>query len=116
VFFPHVIRLMGLRANPDPVDAPEWIAACAGIRAYYERLELLLGQQRFVAGNEYSYADIAFYMAQFFAARHTVPMSESDVNLRNWRARVASRSAVRPVIDAMAAYLRTIDYPVPPYD
>jgi glutathione S-transferase len=116
VFFPHVIRLMGLRANPDPVNAPEWIAACAGIHAYYERLESLLGQQRFVAGNEYSYADIAFYMAQFFAARHTVPMTDAHVNLRNWRARVATRDAVRPVIDAMAQYLRSIDYLVPPYD
>lgn len=115
VFFPHVIRLMGMRSNPDPVDAPEWITACAGIRAYYDRLERLLAEQQYIAGNEYSYADIAFYMAQFFAARHTVPMTEGHANLRRWRARIAARSAVRPVIDAMATYLRSIDYPVPDY-
>jgi glutathione S-transferase len=116
VFFPHVIRLMGMRANPDPVDAPEWVQACAGIREYYDRLEAVLAQRPFLSGDAYSYADIAFYMAQFFAARHTVPMADAHQNLRRWRTRIAARSAVRPVIDAMAAYLRSIDYPVPPYD
>ncbi len=116
VFFPHVIRLMGLRANPDPVESPEWIAACAGIRLYYDRIERMLDQHPHIAGDDYSYADIAFYMAQFFAARHTVPMTDAHVNLRNWRARIAERSAVRTVIDAMARYLRSIDHPVPPYD
>ena len=116
VFFPHVIRLMGMRATPDPVDAPEWIAACAGIHEFYDRLERALADQPYVAGNEYSYADIAFYMAQFFAARHTVPMTDRRANLRRWRARIAARSAVRPVIETMANYLRSIGYPVPDYE
>jgi glutathione S-transferase len=107
---------MGLRANPDPVESPEWIAACAGIRAYYDRIERMLDSQPNIAGEDYSYADIAFYMAQFFAARHTVAMADAHVHLRAWRARMAARPAVRPVIDAMARYLRSIDYPVPPYD
>lgn len=116
VFFPNVIRLMGLRASPDPVDAPEWVQACNGIRAWYDRLECLLGEQPYLAGYEYSYADIAFYMAQFFAARHTVPMSAAHRNLRAWRTHVAARPTVRLVIEAMANCLRSIDYPVPEYD
>ena len=76
VFFPHVIRLMGLRADPDPVDSPEWIAAWAGIENYYLRMEALLADRDYLGG-EFGYADIAFYMAQFFAARHTVPMSSA---------------------------------------
>ena len=116
VFFPNVIRLMGLRASPDPVNAPEWIQACAAIRAYYDQMERVLEGSGFVAGSEYSYADKAFYMAQFFAARHTVPITAAHGNLRSWRARVAARPAVKVVIDAMAAYLRSIDYPVPDYD
>jgi glutathione S-transferase len=116
VFFPHVIRLMGLRAQPDPVDAPEWVQACAGIGAYYDRLEAVLAQRPFLAGDAYSYADIAFYMAQFFAARHTVPMTDAHKNLRRWRARDrrAKRSAAGDRCDG--GYLRSIDYPVPPYD
>lgn len=114
VFFPHVIRLMGMRAKPDPVDRPEWIQAREGIEAYYRKMDGLVAEREWLAG-EYSYADIAFYMAQFFAARHTVPMSPLNRHLLAWRGRMAARGAVRPVIDAMASYLRSIDYPVPDY-
>src|SRR5580765_4298598 len=62
VFFPNVIRLMGMRSDPDPVDAPEWIQARGGIEAYYALGEAALGDRPYLAGN-YSYADIAFYMA-----------------------------------------------------
>jgi glutathione S-transferase len=115
VFFPHVIRLMGLRASPDPVDKPEWIQAREGLEAYYSKMDLLLAESEWLAG-EYSYADIAFYMAQFFAARHTVPMPEGVARLLQWRRRMSSRMAVRPVIETMAKYLKSIDYPVPEYD
>jgi glutathione S-transferase len=114
VFFPHVIRLMGLRADPDPVTAPEWIAARSGIERYYAGMETQLADRDYLAG-DYSYADIAFYMAQFFAARHTVPMSPALPRLLTWRARLAARPAVRPVIHAMADYLRSIDRPVPDF-
>ena len=114
VFFPHVIRLMGLRAQPDPVDAPEWIQAREGIERYYAAQEQLLAGRDYLAG-EYSYADIAFYMAQFFAARHTVPMGAAVPNLLAWRRRMAARPAVTVVIGRMAGYLRSIDYPVPDY-
>ena len=112
VFFPHVIRLMGLRADPDPVDSPDWIQSRTGIENYYASLELLLADRPYLAST-YTYADIAFYMAQFFAARHTVPMTAAHPNLLRWRKRMAARPAVQPVISAMAAYLRSVDSPVP---
>lgn len=114
VFFPHVIRLMGLRANPDPVESPDWIRAREGITAYYGTTESLLGGREYLAG-PFTYADIGFYMAQFFAARHTVPMTADHTNLFAWRRRMAARPAVRLVIDRMALYLRSINYPVPDY-
>jgi glutathione S-transferase len=114
LFFPHVIRLMGMRAKPDPVEQPEWIQARQGIEAYYAKMEAFLADREWLAG-EYSYADIAFYMAQFFAARHTVPMEQGCDKLLAWRRRMAARAAVRPVIEAMAAYLRSIDYAVPDF-
>jgi glutathione S-transferase len=115
VFFPHVIKLMGMRAKPDPVDSPEWIKAREGIEAYYAVMEQRLAGRDYLAG-PMTYADIALYMAQFFAARHTVPMGERHPNLLAWRRRMAARPAVRVVIERMAGYLRSIDYPVPPYD
>ena len=93
VFFPHVIRLMGMRAKPDPVESPEWIQARAGIEAYYTKMEGLLAGREYLA-DSYTYADIAFYMAQFFAARHTVPMTQAHPNLLGWRKRMAARPAV----------------------
>ena len=114
VFFPHVIRLMGMRGTPDPVTSPEWVLARAGIEAYYEKMERLLGDREYLAG-PYGYADVAFYVAQFFAARHTVPLTASTPRLCAWRARVAQRPAVKRVIDAMAEYLRTTGLFVPAY-
>lgn len=112
VFFPHVIRLMSLRGKPDPVDAPEWKQAQAGIETYYLTMEQLLQDREYVAG-QFSYADIAFYMAQFFAARHTVPMTAKRSNLLAWRKRMFSRPPVRRVVTAMADYLRSEGQVVP---
>jgi glutathione S-transferase len=114
VFFPHVIRLMGLRGTPDPVDSPDWIKARAGIEQYYATLELALAGRSHLAG-AFTYADIAFYMAQFFAARHTVPITDSHPNLLSWRRRVAARPAVKPVIGAMVNYLRSLGSAVPDF-
>jgi glutathione S-transferase len=114
VFVPHVIRLMGLRAKPDPVDSPEWLQAREGLERYYATQERLLAGGDWLAG-QYTYADIAFYMAQFFAARHTVPLGAAHPRLLAWRRRMAARPAVAVVIGQMAAYLRGIDYPVPDF-
>ena len=114
VFFPHVIRLMGMRAQPDPVESPAWACSRTGIENYYLKMEELLVGREYLAGG-FTYADIAFYMAQFFAARHTVPMMNTHPNLLAWRRRMAGRATVRVVIERMAAYLRSIDYPVPDF-
>ena len=115
VFFPHVIRLMGMRGNPDPIESPEWIAARAGIEAYYARMNDVLVDREHLAG-QYSYADIAFYMAQFFAARHTVPITADAPRLLAWRSRITQRPAVIPVVGAMVAYLRSTGLFVPDLD
>ena len=83
VFFPHVIRLMRLRGDPDPIDSPEWMKACVGIESYYGKMESVIAGHDYLAGT-FTYADIAFYMAQFFAARHTVPMTEAHPHLLAW--------------------------------
>src|SRR6185295_12420805 len=112
VFFPHVIRLMGLRGNPDPVDAPEWKKARAEIEMHYIWMNQLIRDREYIA-DQFSYADIAFYMAQFFAARHTVPMTAEHSNLVAWRERMIGRPAVRTVVTAMADYLRSEGRAVP---
>jgi len=112
IFFPHVIRLMGLRGNPDPVEAPEWKQARAEIEGHYLWMDQLLQGREYLAA-QFSYADIAFYMAQFFAARHTVPITAEHSNLAAWRQRMIDRPAVRTVVTAMAGYLRSQGRAVP---
>jgi glutathione S-transferase len=101
VYFPQVIRLMGLYDAPDD---PAAIAARAAAAGYYGEMESLLADRDYLAG-AYSFADIAFYMAQLFGARMRAPMTEATPRLQTWRDRVSRRAAVRAVVAPMAAFL-----------
>lgn len=109
VFFPHVIRLMGLQDKP---DHPDWPPARAAIEAFYREMDALLATRDYLAG-PYTYADIAFYMAQFFAARMGVPMTSALPHLSSWRVRVGGRPTVARVVDAMSDFLRRSNRLVP---
>jgi glutathione S-transferase len=111
VYFPHIIRLMGLQtAREDPAA----IAAREAASRFYEGMEGELAGKDYLGG-PFSYADIAFYMAQFFGDRMGAPMTEATPNLIRWRARMTDRPAVRTVIGAMAKYLLSIGRRVPAF-
>jgi glutathione S-transferase len=101
VYFPPIVRLMGLQATPDDPSAVEARAAAA---AFYDEREKGLGTGQWLAGN-YSYADIAFYMAQLFGERMGAPMTDAHPRLQEWRERMSARPAVRQVAGAMGRYL-----------
>jgi glutathione S-transferase len=101
VYFPHIIRLMGLQATPDD---PAAVAARDAAARYYEEMEQLLADREFLA-DSYSFADIAFYMAQLFGARMGAGMTAATPRLLQWRNRMTARSAVRQVVGPMAAFL-----------
>jgi glutathione S-transferase len=101
VYFPHIIRLMGLQETPDD---PAAVAARDGAARFYAAMEAQLAGRNHLAG-DYSYADIAFYMAQLFGARMGAPITADMQNLFAWRERVSARPAVRQVVRPMAAYL-----------
>ena len=111
VFFPHIIRLMGLQATPED---PAAIAARSGAARYYEEMEAHLADRDYLAG-PYSYADIAFYMAQLFGARMGADMTAATPRLRRWRDRVTARPAVQMVVEPMAAYLVSQGRPLPEF-
>src|SRR6185369_98135 len=90
VYFPPIVRLMGLQNKPDDATAVE---ARAAAMAYYDEMERTIGAQDWLAG-AYSYADIAFYMAQLFGARMTAPMTDAHPRLQQWRDRMSTRPAV----------------------
>ncbi|WP_116135131.1 glutathione S-transferase family protein [Trinickia diaoshuihuensis] len=111
IYFPHVIRLMALEDSP---DHPAARRACEAATQFYRRMEQALGSQAFLAGT-YSYADIAFYMAQLFGARKGAPMTADTPNLLAWRDRMSSRPAVRKVAGTMARYLASIGSSMPDF-
>ncbi len=111
VFFPHVIRLMGLE---DRLGEPPAQEAIAQLHRYYGEMEALLAERRYLCG-EYTYADIAFFMAQLFAARKGAPMTGATPRLLDWRRRVAARSAVKPTLVLMTQTLTRQGRAVPQF-
>lgn len=109
VFFPHVIRLMGLQDRLDGQPAQEAIARA---NDYYAQMDAVLGDRDFLAG-DYSYADIAFFMAQLFAARLGAPIGDATPRVVAWRARVAVRPAVLPIVKQFVQTLTAMGRPVP---
>ncbi len=109
VLFPPVVRLMGLGRIR---ETPDWQQAQRTIQACYDALERRLADRDYLGG-AYGYADIATFMAQFFAARWDVPMSAAWPRLMAWRERIEARPAVAAVHGAMVAFLRDTGLPVP---
>ena len=108
IYFPHIIRLMALQATPQDAVA---IAARDGAARYYREMDALLSDRENLAG-AYSYADIAFFMAQLFGERMGAGMTAATPRLLNWRERMTARPAVRQVAGAMAAYIQGLGRPV----
>jgi glutathione S-transferase len=75
-------------------------------------MEVRLGKAAYLAG-AFSFADIAFFMAQFFGDRMGAPIGSEYLALTNWRARVACRPAITKVLAPMADFLRSQGRQVP---
>ena len=103
VYFPSIVRLMGLRGGSDD---PAAVEARAAATSFYDEMENGLGASEWLAGS-YSYADIAFYMAQLFGERWGAPMTGIHRRLQAWRERMGERPAVRQVAGAMGRYLQS---------
>jgi len=101
VYFPPIVRLMGLQGTPED---PAAVEARAAALAFYDDMEKAMGGKEWLAGS-YSYADIAFYMAQIFGDRMGAPMTDTHPKLQAWRDRMSARPAVRKVAGAMGQYL-----------
>ncbi|WP_341704482.1 glutathione S-transferase family protein, partial [Ferrovibrio sp.] len=113
VYFPHIIRLMGLQGTPGD---PAAVAAREGAAAFYGRIEGLLADGRpWLAGPDYSYADIAFFMAGIFGDRMGAPMPAEAAHLIAWRTRMTQRPAVRQVAGAMGRWLLGEGRPLPAF-
>jgi glutathione S-transferase len=111
VYFPHVIRLMSLQNNRGDAIAVTGIQAA---QAYYMQMDNILTQSAWLAG-DYSFADIAFYMAALFGERQVAPMTTATPKLMEGRDRMTQRSGMRQVVSAMASWLKAANRPVPEF-
>lgn len=111
VFFPHIIKLMGLQPA---IEEPAAKSAREAALAYYDEMERELRDSSYLAGG-YSYADIAFYTAQIFAERLGAPMSNSTPHLFAWRERMTIRPAVAEVMQPFVTYLKAHGRRVPDF-
>jgi glutathione S-transferase len=111
VFFPYVIRLMGLQERLAEAPAQE---AVAELHRYYGQMDARLDSRGYLAG-DFSYADIAFYMAQLFAARLGAPMTAATPRLLAWRERMTLRPAVHQLVVQFADTLKRLRLRIPEF-
>jgi glutathione S-transferase len=111
IYFPHVIRLMSLHEH---LDDPAAVASIEAATAYYGEMEKTLGTNVWLA-RDFSFADIAFYMAALFGERRGAPITAATPRLLEWRERMSQRPAVRAVAGTMARWLKAAGRPVPQF-
>jgi glutathione S-transferase len=111
VYFPHVVRLMGLQSQ---LQEPPARAAIAAAQQFCLDFDARLAGRDWLAG-DFGYADIAFYMAALFGERQGAPLTGDMPRLLAWRERMTARPAVAQVAGAMGRYLDSIGRPVPAF-
>jgi glutathione S-transferase len=111
IYFPHIVRLMGLQHD---LRGEAAVAAIDAASRYCAQMEAQLDDREYLMG-EYTFADIAFYMAALFGERQGAPLREDTPRLLQWRERMTCRPAVRNVAGAMAGWLSSAGRPVPDF-
>ena len=109
VVFMNITRLFGLEDTPDD---PRAVGARAKAAEHYAEMEARLATRDYLAG-PFTFADIGFFMAQFFGERKGAVLSDATPRLLDWRRRVLARPAVRTVVGRMGAWLKAEERPVP---
>lgn len=101
-FIPLVTVQMPRRreaAGPDRVAE-----ATRMLHDYYRSMEAVLLGRKFLVGT-FSYADIGFYMAAFFADFLGQPWGNAHPRLDAWRERMTARKSIQRVAGKMANFL-----------
>ena len=111
IVFMNIAKLFGLEEKPDD---PLAVAARAKAYQHYGEMEAWLQGRDWLAGS-FSYADIGFFMAQFYGERKGAVMNAKTPRLIAWRARMLERPAVKTVIGRMGAWLKSEGREVPTY-
>ena len=101
VYFPNIIRLMSLQ---DDLDGEAAKIARAGAENHCRHMEARLVDQPYLAG-DFSFADIALFMAVVYGERLGAPLTPETPKLAAWRDAMARRPTIMPVMQRLVAYL-----------
>ena len=102
VFFPDVANCMPHRRAAAGEEA--YSASVVGLQRYFAEMDLLLSDATYLL-RDFSYADIAFYAAQFFSRFLGQSPSDELVHLEHWRQRMNERESIQSVMGAMVDFL-----------
>jgi len=110
IFFPDVARCMPARRAA--VGEQEFERSVARIHKTFIEMDRQLEGRMFLAST-FSYADLAFYSAQFFARFLGQSSSPNLQNLERWREEMGRRESVRQVLGEMSQFLTANGIRVP---
>lgn len=110
IFFMNFVALLNVRGDR---SRPEAVEALRKIDAHYREREELLSRQTCMAGDDFTYADIAWFCAGFFTSFLGDEPDPTCRHVLGWRRRVADRPAVAPILRRFSAYLAANQLPVP---
>lgn len=82
------------------------------IDRFYNKVEKTLASSQFITGS-FSFADLAFYPAQFFAGVLGCGPGSKFSNISRWKNRMRGRASVDQVMGAMREYLVGHGFDVP---
>lgn len=106
IYFPHVwtlIRETFYQPDPAKRDGAAISAAREAIAATHRELDSLLAEHHYVCGDDFTVADIAYFMVTLFAANLGSAADPSLTRVHAWLARLNARPSVREEVAGLLA-------------
>jgi glutathione S-transferase len=102
IFFPNFVALLNVGGDRTRPEAAE---ALRKIDAQYRERDALLSRQAYMVGDDFTYADIAWFCAGFFTSFLGDEPGPGCRHIIAWRKRVVERPAVAPILRRFSDYL-----------
>ncbi|MCZ6502094.1 MAG: glutathione S-transferase family protein [Gammaproteobacteria bacterium] len=113
IFFIKVASLMPVSRSKQSTE--ELAATYASVNQYISNMNDRLKDNDYLVG-DFSYADIAFFVALYFSRFLKVRIPEELTHLFAWRARMTKRDSVYQVMSTMGAFITSLGLEAPPLD
>lgn len=110
IFFMNFVALLNVRGDRTRPEAAE---ALRKIGEQYRERDEVLSRHAYMAGEDFTYADIAWFCAGFFISFIGEEPDAAFRHVADWRKRVAARPAVAPILRRFSGYLAANALPVP---